>query len=104
MVQEAETRMKRVVLLILALLLLSDLAEDGCLGKATFVALQSSAKTSLTSPLHNCSGKVDSPYSLPSQGGEISRLLLCQPVTFLVQPALKIVIYTHTGSSGGIPL
>jgi hypothetical protein len=96
--------MKRVVLLILALLLLSDLAEDGSLGKATFVAPQSSAKTSLTSPLHECSGKVDSHCTLPSDGGEISRLVLCHPVTFLVQPALKIIIYNHTGSSGGIPL
>jgi hypothetical protein len=96
--------MKRVVLLILALLLLSDLAEDGCLGKATFVAPQSDAETSFTSSLHNCSGKVDSRCTLPSDGGEMSRVTQCQPVTLLVQPALKIVIYNNTGSSGGIPL
>jgi hypothetical protein len=96
--------MKRVVLLILVLLLLIDLGEDGCLGKATFVAPQSSAQTSLTSPLLDCSGKVGPPYTLPSDGGEISPLLQFQPVTLLVQPALKIIIYNHTGSSGGIPL
>lgn len=104
MVLVVETRMKRVVLLILALLLLSDLAEDGCLGKATFVAPQSSAKTSLTSPLHDCPGKVDSPYTLPSQGGEISRLRQFQRITPLAQPAIKIITYNHAGGSGGIPL
>ncbi len=96
--------MKRVVLPILVLLLLINLAEDGCFGKATFVAPQSSAKTSLTSPLLHCSGKVDSRYTLPSDGGEISRLMQFQPVTLLTHPALKIIICINTGSSGGIPL
>jgi hypothetical protein len=99
-----ETWMKRVVLLILVLLLVIDLGEDGCLGKATFVSPDSAAKTSLTSALDDCSGKVDSPYTLPSPGGEISHLLQCQPVTLRVQPALKIIIYNHSGSSGGMPL
>jgi hypothetical protein len=95
--------MKRVVLLILVLLLVIDLGEDGCLGKATFTAPASAAKTSLISPLLNCSGKVDSPYPLPSPGGEILRLMPLQPVTLLVQPAFKIIIYNHIGSSGGLP-
>jgi hypothetical protein len=95
--------MKRLVLLILVLLLVIDLA-DGCLGKAMFVAPDSAAETSLTSPLDDCPGKVDASYTLASPGGEISRLMQYQPVTPLVQPALKIIIYNHTGSSGGIPL
>jgi hypothetical protein len=103
MLQEGGTWMKRVVLLILVLLLVIDLA-DGCLGKATFVAPDSAAKTSLTSPLDDCPGKVDSSYTLPSPGGEIYCLLPYQPVTPLVQPALKIIISNHTGSSGGLPL
>jgi hypothetical protein len=69
-----------------------------------FVTPDSAANSSFTIPLDDCSGKVDSSYTLPSQGGEISRLLQCQPVTLLVQPALKIIICNHTGSSGGIPL
>jgi hypothetical protein len=36
--------MTRVVLLILVLLLLIDVGEDGCLGKATFVAPQLTPK------------------------------------------------------------
>jgi hypothetical protein len=103
MLQKMETWMKRVVLLILVLLLVIDLA-DGCLGKATFVAPDSAANSSLTSPLDNCPGKVDYSYTLPSQGGEISCLMQFQPVTLLVQPALKIITYNHTGSSGGMPL
>jgi hypothetical protein len=104
MLQELETWMKRLVLLILVLLLAIDLGGDGCLGKATFVAPQSAANSSLTFPLDDCSGEVDSSYTLPPQSGEISPLLQCQPVTLLVQPALKIIIYNHTGSSGGMPL
>ena len=104
MVQGAEIGMKRVVMLILALLLVFNLAEDGCLSKATFVAPHSSAKTSLISPLFECSGKVNSRYTQPSDGGEISRLLQFQPVTFMVQPTFKIIVCCNTGSSGGIPL
>ncbi len=95
--------MKRVILLILVLLLI-DLAEDGQFGKATFVAPQSDAKTSTVSPLVDCSGKVDSRNTMPADGWEICRLLQCQPGTLPVQPALRIIIYNHTGSSGGIPL
>jgi hypothetical protein len=96
--------MKRVVVFILALLLLIDLAEDGCFGKATFVVPQSSAKTSLLAPLHDCSGKIESPSTLPSEGGALCHLRRVQRLTFLVQPALKIITCMHTGSSGGIPL
>lgn len=95
--------MKRVFLLILALLLVSNLA-DCWLGKAKFVDSQSSEKTSLTSPLFDCSEKVDSRDTLSSQAGEISRLLQFQAVIYLFEPALKIIICTRTGSSGGIPL
>ena len=96
--------MKRVVLLILVLLLLVDLGEDGQLGKATFVAPQPDAKTSLVSPLVDCSGKADSRYTLPVDGWGICRLLQCTPVTPAVQPSLRIIIYSYTNSSGGIPL
>jgi hypothetical protein len=96
--------MKRVVLLILVILMLIDLGEDGCLGKAKFVPPQSFAETSLTSPLLDCSGKVDSHYKLPPGCWEISRLMQFQMVTQRVQPVLKIIIYNNNGSSGGIPL
>jgi len=104
MLREAETRMKRVVLLILVLLLVIDLAEDGCLGKAKFAPPHSFAKTSLTSPLLDCSGKVDSHYKLPTGCWGRSRLMQFQTVTQWVQPVLKIIIYNNNGSSGGIPL
>ena len=97
--------MKRIVLLILALLLLLDLAEDGCLGKASFVPSHSSAETSVTSPHCYDSGKVDSRSALPSPDyGEMSGLRQLQPVTLRIHPALKIIDYCNTGSSGGIPL
>jgi hypothetical protein len=95
--------MKRAVGFILALLLL-DLAEDGCLGKAHFVAPQSSAQTSLLAPLHHCSGKIEFPSTLPPDGRAIFHLRRVQTLRFLVHPALKIIICIHIGSSGGIPL
>ncbi len=104
MLPGVETGMKRVVLLFLALLLLIDLADDGHFGKATFVAPQSTAKTSLISPLLDYSGTVDSRYTLPSDGWKISRLIQWQPVTLPLRTALKLNIYNHTSSSGGIPL
>jgi len=96
--------MKRVILLILALLLLGDLAVDGQLGKAKFVDSQSSAKTCLNSSQVDGSGKFDSRDALPSQAGKIPRLLQFQAVMSLVPPALKIISFTSIGSSGGIPL
>jgi hypothetical protein len=97
--------MKRLVLLILAIMLMTDLAEDGYLGKVKLVAPTSSAKTFLKiSPLLTCSGKIYAFDTLLSDRGEISRLMQFKPLTHLFQPALKIIIYNHTGSSGGIPL
>jgi hypothetical protein len=96
--------MKRVVLLILALVLLSDMAEDGCLGKAKFVGPASSAKTSHTSSLKDCTGRVDSLHSLQSPDGDLAPPRQLQQVTLELHPALKIVVVTHSGSSGGIPL
>ena len=96
--------MKRAVLLIFVLLLMIDLGEDGGLGKVTFVAPTSSAKTSLSSPLLPCSGKLYCRHTLLLEGWEISRLVQLQQVTLEIQPALKILIFTNTSSSGGIPL
>ncbi len=95
--------MKRAVLLLLVLLMI-DLAEDGQFGKATFVAPQSDAETLLVSSLVDYSGEVDSSNALPEKGCKINRLLQGVPVTIPVQPILRIIIYNHTNSSGGIPL
>jgi hypothetical protein len=96
--------MKGGILLILVLLLLCDLAEDSWLVKVKFVDSQSSAETSLSSPLMDCSEKVSSRDALPSQAGKIPCLLQFQELISLIKPALNIIINTHTGSSGGIPL
>jgi hypothetical protein len=96
--------MKRFLLLIFALLLLIDLADDGGFGRVTFVAPTSTAETSCNSPPPSCSGKVDCRYPLVAEGGGISCLMHLHPVTPEIQPALKIVLATNTGSAGDIPL
>jgi hypothetical protein len=63
---EAETTMKRGILLILMLLLLIDLGEDGGFGKAEFVAPDSNAKISLNSFQQSDSGQIDSSQLLLS--------------------------------------
>jgi hypothetical protein len=96
--------MKRGVLLILALLLLLDLADDGYLGKAKFVPPYSTAKTSLTSAPQYDTGKIDSSGSLPSPDWrDMSGPRHLQPVMPLVQLARKIITPCNNGSSGGIP-
>ena len=101
----AKSRIKHTLLLILALLLVADLAEDGFLGKATFELPHASAKISVCAPHHDSPGQDDcrqefTPANLwkpPSQANY-------QAVGVRVQPSLKIIDFHNTGSSGGIPL
>ncbi len=97
--------MKRFVLLILVLLLMFDLAEDGCLGKAKFNLPDPPAKIGDTSTDLSDSGQTDFRHGLASadlpgspRHGDI------QPVTLCVPPTLQIIHCRHLSSSGGIPL
>jgi hypothetical protein len=95
---------KRTLLLILALLLMLDFAEDGFLGRATFELSHASTKPSARTPHHNGSAQVDFLYEYPPAN-------LCappgqanyQPASFKVPPTSKIIDFHNTGSSGGIP-
>jgi hypothetical protein len=98
--------MKRMVLLILVLLLLVDLAEDGCLGKATPYLPCSSSKTTVTSS-HNCpgSGQGDFGHELASpKAPGCPRHDEARPVSLQIPPTLQIMHCCHFSSSGGIPL
>jgi hypothetical protein len=103
--QEAKTKMKRMVLLILVLLLMVDLAEDGFLGNAKVYLPGPSAETSVTSS-HNHPGlnQADSRYELVSP--DLPERLVdghAQPVTLPVSSTLQIMYCCHVSSSGGIP-
>jgi hypothetical protein len=96
---------KHTLLLILAMVLMLDLAEDGCFGQAKVDFPVALTKTSVTTSHHAGSGKVDSlhespPANLCDSPGQANY----QPVSFEVQPSLKIIYYRNTRSSGGIPL
>jgi hypothetical protein len=97
--------MKHTLLLLLAVLLMLDLSQDGFLGQATFDLPHASAKTSLSTPHQNGSGQVDFRQQFaPANFSDPPSQANYQPVTFRLPPTLKIIDYRNTGSSGGIPL
>jgi hypothetical protein len=98
--------MKRLVLLILVLLLMVDLAEDGCLGKATPCLPCSTAKTSVTS-FHNHPGSGHSSFQPALSPTDLSMSLRygkAQVVTPHLPSTLQKMLCCHLGSSGAIPL
>jgi len=96
--------MRRLTFLICAVVLLLDLADDGCLGKVKFVAPQHAAKCSVDSSGHN-SGKVHSPGALsPEHLQEFRYDFDGQMASVRVVPSFKINDFYLFGSSGGIPL
>jgi hypothetical protein len=100
------TKMKRMLLLILVLLLMMDLAEDGCLGKAKFNLSNPSATTSVTqtddqpdsdkTDFRHEPASIELPGS-PHHGGP-------RPVIPHLPHTLQIIHCCHISSSGGIPL
>jgi hypothetical protein len=82
-----------------------DLAEDGRFGQATVDLPFALTKTALTTPHHCGSSQVDFRHEYaPANLREPVSQNIFQPVTFGVQPTLKIIDYRNTRSSGGIPL
>jgi predicted small lipoprotein YifL len=98
--------MKRMLLLILVLLLMIDLAEDGCLGKASAYLPCPSAKTTVkSSHQHPGSGQGDFGHELSTTNVSVRPCHgEAQPVGLHVSPILLIMHCCHLGSSGGIPL
>jgi hypothetical protein len=99
-------KMKRLVLLILVFLLMVDLAEDGCLGKAPPYLPCPTAKTSATSS-HNHPGSGQTDFRYEPTSTDLSgspRYVIGQPTTLLVPHILKIIHYSHLGGAGAIPL
>ncbi len=95
--------MKRAVLLILAVLLLLDLA-DGSLALLAFQPPDSALQTSLTSAPQYDSEKVVSPYTPPlPDGRDTSGQWQFQPTMLEGQQSLRMITSCNTSSSGGIP-
>jgi predicted small lipoprotein YifL len=97
--------MKRMMLLILVLLLMADMAEDGCLGKGKVYLPCSSGKTTVTSSHQPDSAKTDLRHELasPNVTGGV-RHGDARPARLQVPPTLQIMYCCHLSSSGGIPL
>jgi hypothetical protein len=96
--------MKRGILLIVMLLLLVDLAKDGCFGKAKFVPSDFTTKTSLSSFKYDGVEKIDPSGALPSPDlPKIFNLRQSEPIRSEGQQTFKLINACNTGSSGGIP-
>jgi hypothetical protein len=96
---------KRTVLLICALVLLLDLADDGYLGKVKYVAPDSPAKSLDFSVENHKSGTVDfHPDLLAANFPGTPCQSLSQPATPVVWTAVKIIVSSLLASSGGLPL
>jgi hypothetical protein len=95
--------MKRMVVLLLALLLLLSLSSQGSLGVA-FGLPDSASVTSLTSLPQYDDGNFVFPslLPLPDRFQKWCGLWQVQPVLVGGQPTLKIITYCHIGGSGGI--
>jgi hypothetical protein len=98
--------MKRMVLLILVFLLMMDLAEDGCLGKAVLYFPTPSTKTCVTSQHHHAGLSQDDYHSaltspeLPGKPYSNES----RPTTLSLPLSLQIMHCCHLSSSGGLPL
>jgi hypothetical protein len=96
--------MRRLVLLLFALLLVLELADDGCPVHARFVSPQASVKIAVTAAQQGGADQPDSPglpegaawRGPPGQGRN-------QPAVPGVRQTLKLIDCCQTGSSGGLP-
>jgi hypothetical protein len=96
--------MKRGILLILMVLLVFNLAEDGCFGKAQFVLPSSTTKIFLKSFKHYDSGQIYSSGVLSSLDWRgMPSLRQSQLIMPRSQLGLKLINTCNHSSSGGIP-
>ena len=96
--------MKQILLLLCAVILLLDLADDGCLGKAAPLVLNSPGTFTFTSSPGN-SAKVETQVWLPPTALlDISRRLPNRATLGKIDREVKIIPPYLFVSSGGIPL
>jgi len=96
--------MKRGIVLLVMLLLLVDLAEDGYLGNAKTGPLQAAVSHGLSHFTRHPSRQVDSTNLMPSSDWRhIFISWQAESVIPLDQLPLKIITSCNHGGSGGIP-
>jgi hypothetical protein len=97
--------MKRMVLLILVLLLTTDLADDGCLGKPKFVSPGSPVKSLEVSYKHYGSEAPDCHHEIPRAKVKLPWPQFRSPPSnpLVSQQSRKIIFISHLGSAGALP-
>jgi hypothetical protein len=96
--------MKRLVMLICVFVLMFDLADDGCLGKAMFVAPHSPVKSLEVSSDHYGS---EAPHChheiLRANCQPLFSTPRGQPTNPVVKQSRKIIVTSHLSGAGGLP-
>ncbi len=97
--------LRRLIFLLCAVVLLLDLADDGCLGEAKLAGPPSQAAKYFFSSSSQDSGQVDSSAGLPPENlPEIIAPPPSQPVFCGVANCVEINHFFFFCSSGGLPL
>ena len=96
--------MKRILILICTLLLLADLADDGCLGKVKSLAPRCPGTISVTSSLGSSDNIESQVWILLVELVSILQRWQNQLVIIEVHDALSITNPYFFSSSGGLPL
>ena len=95
--------MKRILLLICALIILADLADDGCFGKARPLTPRCLTKISLTSS-PGSSDSVECPAGIsPTKFPGIRQPWQNQIILIEVDEIPAIIDHSLLSSSGGLP-
>ena len=97
--------MKRLILILFAVLLVFDLADDGSFGNSKLCSPSSSVEISTPTSKFEGSCKIDfrpevAATNLPGPFSQANSL----PRNFKVQPYLERILSSSAGSSGGAPL
>jgi hypothetical protein len=96
--------MQRMVILICALILILDLADDGRLGKGMFTVPHSPVKSlEVYSDNHGAAESACQDALLRANFQFTSHQSSGQTITPVIQPICKILFSSHLSSAGGLP-
>ena len=96
--------MQRFCILLCAVFLLLDLADDGCLGEAKATVPPGQINFSIAKSTHDSGTMNPQVGQLPGTLPGIPRLFQNQPNLFLVNHPFQTIDSLQASSSGGVPL
>jgi hypothetical protein len=96
--------LKRLAILICALCLLLDIADDGFIGKVPIVSQHSPVKSlEVYSDPHGSAESTWQTARLPSNVQYPPKKSPVRTITPVIKPVCKIIFSSHQSSAGGLP-